>query len=96
MRGIKKEELQTDFWLKETDPSRDLRKWYTDDPETWEQFQAKYFAELDKNTAALEQIVHALCKGTILATCLKKYLEKKPFDKQPLPIYTFCKTTKLI
>ena len=88
-RGIKKEELQMDFWLKEIAPSTDLRKWFSHDPAKWKQFQTKYFAELNENRDVVEQIVHAHHKGTITllysskdtehnsALCLKHYLEKK-------------------
>lgn len=88
-RGVKKEELQMDFWLKEVAPSTELRKWFSHDPAKWKQFQTKYFAELNENTDALEQIELALRNGIITllysskdtehnnAVCLKKYLEKK-------------------
>jgi uncharacterized protein YeaO (DUF488 family) len=38
-RGMKKEDLHMDLWLKEIAPSPDLRKWFSHDPEKWDQFQ---------------------------------------------------------
>lgn len=87
-RGIKKEELQMDLWLKEVAPSTELRKWFSHDPAKWEQFQKKYAKELDEKGEALEPILSALKKGVVTllysskdtehnsALYLKKYLER--------------------
>lgn len=87
-RGIKKEELQMDLWLKEIAPSTELRKWFSHDLAKWERFQKKYAEELDEKSEALEPILSALKKGVVTllyssrdrehnsALCLKKYLEK--------------------
>lgn len=50
-RGMKKEEAPIDQWLKEVAPSTALRKWYDHDPEKWEAFCKKYYAELMKSAA---------------------------------------------
>ncbi|MBS0653020.1 MAG: DUF488 domain-containing protein [Verrucomicrobia bacterium] len=88
-RGLKKENLKMDLWLKEVAPSTELRKWFSHDPAKWVRFQKKYVEELNEDTEALELIVNALKKGTVTllysskdvehnnAVCLKKYLEKK-------------------
>lgn len=88
-RGIKKENLKMNLWLKEVAPSAELRKWFSHDPDKWIHFQKRYFEELNENTEALEPIVSALKKGTVTllysskdtehnnAVCLKNYLEKK-------------------
>ncbi len=47
-RGLKKESLQLDLWLKELSPSDDLRKWYNHDPKKWEQFKERYYKELSR------------------------------------------------
>jgi uncharacterized protein YeaO (DUF488 family) len=49
-RGVKKEALDLDGWAKELSPSDALRKWYGHDPEKWENFKARYFKELDRNS----------------------------------------------
>jgi uncharacterized protein YeaO (DUF488 family) len=88
-RGIKKSDLVMDKWLKEVAPSSELRKWFSHDPAKWEQFQEKYFSELDASPESLQFIVQALQKEhvTLLysskdtlhnnAVCLKNYLESK-------------------
>lgn len=51
-RGIKKEELHIDTWLKEIAPSTGLRKWFDHDPKKWQIFKQKYNAELKHSPAA--------------------------------------------
>ena len=46
-RGIAKATANWDVWLKEVAPSNDLRKWFAHDREKWQEFQQRYFAELD-------------------------------------------------
>lgn len=45
-RGIKKEDLKMDLWAKDLAPSDDLRKWYSHDPEKWDEFRRRYMSEL--------------------------------------------------
>ena len=55
-RGISKERAKTDLWLKEITPSDKLRKWYSHDPEKWNEFQKKYKIELKDKSDALSKI----------------------------------------
>jgi uncharacterized protein YeaO (DUF488 family) len=55
-RGIKKETAKIDLWLKEVAPSGELRKWFSHDPEKWEEFRKKYAAELDAKQPLLKEI----------------------------------------
>ncbi len=54
-RGVKKEELALDEWLKDVAPSPELRTWFAHDPERWPEFQRRYRAEL-RTSAAREKI----------------------------------------
>jgi uncharacterized protein YeaO (DUF488 family) len=45
-RGIKKENLFINAWLKELAPSDELRRWFGHDPERWQEFQRRYREEL--------------------------------------------------
>ena len=54
-RGISKEKLGEVIWLKDVAPSNELRKWFDHRTERWEQFRARYFAELNRNPA-VEQL----------------------------------------
>ena len=45
-RGLKREEARLDAWLREVAPSDALRRWYGHDVALWEEFAARYRAEL--------------------------------------------------
>lgn len=64
-RGIKKEALQLDDWLKDVAPSTELRKWFSHDPEKWSEFQRRYRAELKAHPEAWQPIVAAAKKGKV-------------------------------
>lgn len=53
-RGLKKEKLQLDEWLKEIAPSSELRKWFDHRPERWAEFVKRY----EKELAAPEKAMH--------------------------------------
>jgi uncharacterized protein YeaO (DUF488 family) len=55
-RGIKKETLLVDVWLKEIAPSAELRKWFSHDIKKWEPFKEKYNTEL-KHSKVAEEII---------------------------------------
>lgn len=87
-RGVQKQTLHLDLWLKDVAPSSELRKWFSHEPEKWDQFQERYFHELDTNKAALEPLLKIIQKSDVTliystkdaehnnAVCLKKYIEK--------------------
>ncbi len=64
-RGIKKEKLDLDAWLKDAAPSTELRKWFGHDPAKWEAFQERYRAELDQHPEAWQPILDAANKGDV-------------------------------
>jgi len=64
-RGMTKEKLKADLWLKDAAPSAVLRKWFSHDPGRWEAFKERYFAELDGNQQATDQLFGLLEKGTV-------------------------------
>ncbi len=45
-RGLKKEEIKIDQWLKEVAPTNELRKWFSHDPSRWKEFCKRYMWEL--------------------------------------------------
>ncbi len=55
-RGMKKEEVKIDEWLKEISPSDTLRKWFGHDPSKYEEFKKRYIRELEKHSEVLERI----------------------------------------
>ena len=88
-RGIKKEDLHIDGWLKDAAPSTELRKWFNHDPAKWGEFQRRYFSELKKNVEAWKPIIQAAKQGTVTllyssrdaehnnVVALKKFLENQ-------------------
>jgi uncharacterized protein YeaO (DUF488 family) len=87
-RGMKKEELPMDDWLKEVAPSADLRRWFSHDPAKWDEFRRRYFAELQGKSHVLQPLREAARRGNVTllfsardtehnnAVALKQYLEK--------------------
>lgn len=59
-RGVSKERAAIDYWARDLAPSADLRRWYAHDPEKWETFQKRYFAEIEANPAALDGLRQTL------------------------------------
>ncbi|BCS53518.1 DUF488 domain-containing protein [Geobacter sp. SVR] len=58
-RGMKKENLVMEGWLKEVAPSEALRKWFNHDPAKWAEFRRRYIAELEGNRSAWEPLLEA-------------------------------------
>ena len=93
-RGMKKESLHMEGWLKDVAPSDALRRWFGHDPAKWIEFRDRYFAELDGEPDALQPIVEATRRGNVTllysahdtehnnAVALKEYLSKR---LQPSP-----------
>ena len=88
-RGMKKEALHMNGWLKEAGPSTTLRRWYNHDPAKWDLFRQRYFAELDQAGTTWQPLVEAARTGNVTllysahdteynnAVALKEYLEQK-------------------
>jgi uncharacterized protein YeaO (DUF488 family) len=52
-RGVAREKVRIDAWIKDVAPSDALRRWYSHDSEKWPEFRARYIAELKHNPAVL-------------------------------------------
>jgi uncharacterized protein YeaO (DUF488 family) len=55
-RGLSKASANVDLWLKTLAPSTELRQWFGHDPDKWTQFRQRYFAELDGQAEAVNQV----------------------------------------
>jgi uncharacterized protein YeaO (DUF488 family) len=55
-RGMKKEEVKIDEWLKDISPSDSLRKWFGHAPSKYAEFKRRYKRELEKHSEMLERI----------------------------------------
>jgi uncharacterized protein YeaO (DUF488 family) len=88
-RGVTKDELQINAWLKDVAPSTALRKWFGHDPRKWDEFRRRYAKELEPHAVALEQLVERARAGRITlvfgakdaehnnAVALKEHLERR-------------------
>jgi uncharacterized protein YeaO (DUF488 family) len=45
-RGIRKQDAKLDEWMRDVAPSTELRRWYSHEPERYEEFSRRYLAEL--------------------------------------------------
>lgn len=87
-RGVKKEELKLDAWMKELAPSAELRRWFNHDPQRWDEFRKRFFKELQAREDGIAQLRKAAGKQSVLllygardekhnnAVALKEFLEK--------------------
>jgi uncharacterized protein YeaO (DUF488 family) len=88
-RGVRKDALMLDAWLKDVAPSTELRRWFGHDPARWQEFCRRYAAELEARPDAWAPIVQADRSGTVTllysshdtehnnAVALKAYLEAR-------------------
>jgi uncharacterized protein YeaO (DUF488 family) len=64
-RGMKKEALAMDAWMKDVAPSAALRTWFGHRPERWEQFRRRYWKELDAHPSAWKPLEEAAKRGPV-------------------------------
>lgn len=88
-RGLTKTAAKIHFWAKSVAPSTELRRWYGHEPDRWQEFRRRYFAELDANPAGVAELRAQLGSGaaTLLyssketrlnnASALVEYLEQR-------------------
>lgn len=88
-RGLTKQQAQIDAWPKEIAPSNELRRWYGHDPEKWDMFRTRYFAELQHRQEQVNALLAQLRNGPVTflfsskelrlnnAVALKEYLESR-------------------
>ncbi|MFO1468735.1 MAG: DUF488 family protein [Steroidobacteraceae bacterium] len=64
-RGMKKEDLHAEAWLKDVAPSTELRKWFNHQVERWPEFRKRYRKELDARPDAWAPILAASRRRTV-------------------------------
>lgn len=94
-RGMKKEDLVKDEWVKDVAPSTELRKWFDHRVERWKEFRRRYRKELNANRSAWEPILGASRRGTVTllysahdtlhngAAVLREYLIERQARRAP-------------
>ena len=88
-RGLRKDRVRIDLWLKEIAPSDRLRRWFGHDPAKWVRFKDRYFAELNSKTDLVKAILDKSKSAPVCllygakdqehnnAVALKEFLELK-------------------
>jgi uncharacterized protein YeaO (DUF488 family) len=88
-RGLSKDKVKIDLWLKDIAPITMLRKWFSHDKKKWDEFKFRYFKELEENRESVNKILNKTIEGSITllfsakdekfnnAIALKEYLEQK-------------------
>jgi uncharacterized protein YeaO (DUF488 family) len=88
-RGLTRTKAKIDLWLKEIAPSHELRMWFGHDPERWEEFQKRYWKELDDRPQELAELRSHARSGRVTlvfaardeqqnsAVALKAYLQRR-------------------
>ncbi|MCC7104350.1 MAG: DUF488 domain-containing protein [Chloroflexi bacterium] len=88
-RGVRKEALRVDGWLRDVAPSAELRRWFGHDAARWPEFRSRYFAELDGRSETWQPLLDAARRGTVTlvygardrehndAVALREYLEDR-------------------
>jgi len=64
-RGIKKEQVAVELWLKEVAPNTALRRCFGHDTGKWQQFCERYWAELKQKQEPLELLKQKSQEGMI-------------------------------
>jgi uncharacterized protein YeaO (DUF488 family) len=88
-RGLSKDRAAIGLWLKDLAPSTELRKWFSHDPEKWNEFRQRYWSELEQLGDLLALLKHRTTEGTVTfvyaahdedrnsAVALKEFLEER-------------------
>jgi uncharacterized protein YeaO (DUF488 family) len=88
-RGLSKDQLRLDEWVKEIAPSAALRRWFGHDPAKFETFKRCYFRELDRQPEKVQQLSERARTGTVTlvygtkdehhnnAVALEEYIEDR-------------------
>ena len=92
-RGLTKDQLAVDFWLKDAAPTPALRRWFGHEPDRWRSFAAKYREELAERPDVLRLLDEARRRGRVTliygasdtarnhAVVLREVLEERRFPR---------------
>jgi uncharacterized protein YeaO (DUF488 family) len=94
-RGMRKEALRLDAWVKDVAPSAELRKWFSHRVDRWTEFQRRYRRELSAHRDAWSPILEASRRGPVTllysahdpehnaAVVLRDYLARQSLKRAP-------------
>jgi uncharacterized protein YeaO (DUF488 family) len=64
-RGLRKDALALDGWLRDVAPSDELRRWFGHDVARWPEFRRRYLAELADAPDAVRPLLDAAADGDV-------------------------------
>jgi len=64
-RGVSKERLAVDDWIKELAPTTELRRWFGHDPARWLMFQRRYKQELEAHADLVDLLAKQALRGRV-------------------------------
>ncbi len=64
-RGVKKEALRLDRWIRDIAPSTALRQWFQHDPVKWGEFRRRYFRELEQHADVWQPLLALARRGRV-------------------------------
>lgn len=93
-RGLSKDTVKTEAWMKELGPSHELRRWFSHDPGRWQEFKKRYCQELVESggMAKLRELAQRARRETVTlvfaskeetynnARALKEFIEAENSD----------------
>ncbi|MGH2540406.1 MAG: DUF488 domain-containing protein [Actinomycetota bacterium] len=77
-RGVRKQDLAFDAWMKDVAPSTGLRKWYGHQPERFEEFARRYRQELasGESADAFDELRHRSGEGPLTLLTATRDVER--------------------
>ncbi|WP_433238755.1 DUF488 domain-containing protein [Streptosporangium sp. CA-135522] len=64
-RGVRKQDLRMEGWVRDLAPSPELRRWFGHRPERFEEFRLRYRRELDGKPDAVRPLLDAVRRGPV-------------------------------
>ena len=65
-RGVRKDALHLDDWIRDVAPSSSLRKWFGHDPAKWDGFRRHYRSELAETRGAVARCLEWCRSGPVI------------------------------
>ena len=75
-RGVSKEKVKIDLWLKDIAPSNELRKWFGHDPTKWATFQKRYKKEFNAKKETIDELKKVIKKEKVITLLFSASDEK--------------------
>jgi len=71
-RGISKEQLKITNWIRDLAPSKELLKDWKNKSVTWQEYEQRYFKEMENKQKFIEELADLAATETITLLCFEK------------------------